>query len=265
MSNSKDALFSLYGDGHLNAIRTRECVAMPGERDQRICSPPSIATRLRRLWEDGPAYDPSHCAGSVVGARTYTETRGLLDVWVDQTYYNPPYGMSLYDPENEMEAYCRELLIKKARTFAKEWNTLDTDGRWERFPAGVPDEFQEFLGNPTLDATLTPPKLRPEDVVYKAGLEDWLLMHIHSADQAIPRNEIIGLVPNRTHRPWLRRWRAQCDALVELDPLAFLVENRETGQWEEAPSAYPAPLVLGYTGPRGSIFCEAFSDMGDPV
>jgi hypothetical protein len=238
--SSPNALHSLYGEGHLNATRTRECVAMPGTRDQRICSPPLIIERVLRLWTSGIKYDPCGCEGSIVGAERSTSTRGLIDPWPEFTYFNPPYGASLYDPEKEMELLMLEEAIRAERKAVQKMNKgrpKDKRVPLPKFPAGLP--------------------------LQKAGLDDWLTMHLYSANLQIPRAEIIGLVPNRTNRRWLRHWRSACDALVELDPLTFLVHNGET--WEMAPSAFPAPLVLGYTGPRGALFCAAFADIGDPV
>ena len=46
----KDAEQSLYGQGHVDATRTRECVAMPGVREQTILTPGLVMDALRAAW-----------------------------------------------------------------------------------------------------------------------------------------------------------------------------------------------------------------------
>lgn len=229
---------SLYGEGHLNATRTRECVAMPGVRDQRVQTPDCIIQALWDLWENGIAYDPAHCEGSLVNADACTSTRGLIDPWPDFTYCNPPYGQSLFDPENEMETHLAELEIRNKRKAVRDHNKAH------------PNDKRPM------------PKFAPGMPIKKAGLKDWLQMQ---TDLSLPRREIVMLVPNRTNRPWFRKWRRYCDGLVELNPLAFRKFNGKTGKWEQQKSAFPAPLVLGYTGVAVGRFHRAFSHLGDPV
>lgn len=213
---------------------------MPGARDQRVQTPKRAVDCLYRLWKR-VAYDPAHCEGSIVGAEEYTDTRGLLDPWPDFTYCNPPYGESLFDPENEMDTYVTELDIRAERKRVREYNKANPDDK------------------------LDMPMWLPGMPIKKASLKDWLEMHIYSADFEFPRREIVMLVPNRTNRSWFRAWRKACDGLVELNPLAFRKFNTKTGEWEEQKSAYPAPLVVGYTGLNVDRFHFAFSTLGDPV
>lgn len=120
-----NALNSLYGQGHVDATRTRECVAMPGKREQTIFTPQVIIDVLLELWGT-IEYDACHGepgvvltalgraakkAGtvppdrelqvmcglavpveSIVPAKRRTSTRGLLDPWCHATYCNPPFG-----------------------------------------------------------------------------------------------------------------------------------------------------------------------------
>ncbi len=211
----RDATHSLYGAGHVNATRVRECVAMPGVRNQVICSPQCVVDGLRRLWPQGVAYDPCSAAASVVGAARATETRGLIDPWPDRTYCNPPYGKSLFYPEQQADLWALEHTIRdRARELGEKPN----------FPEGLP--------------------------LKTANLSDWLEMQLVES-----LGESVMLVPNRTNRKWLRRWRQSVAALVELDPIAFLDQKH----------AFPSPLVLGFVGPRDrrNDFYEAFGHIGD--
>ncbi len=210
-----NALVSLYGDGHIRAKQVRECVAMPGVRNQVIRTPAHAVACLHRFWPGGPAYDPCHAEGSLVGAAESTSTRGLLDVWPEKTYCNPPFGTSLRDPANELEAYLEELRIREEHKASGSKAPI-------KWPAGLP--------------------------VPKAGLKDWLEMHLDSW-------ESILLCPNRSHRKWLRKWLRSCSCVIGLDPLAFEGEK----------SAAPFPLVLGYMGDRVVDFVACFAPLGDPI
>jgi hypothetical protein len=178
------ALQSLYGDGHVNATRTRECVAMPGVRDQRVYTPDYICERLIKVWDI--EYDAAAGPDSLVPARRSTETRGLIDPWPLQTYCNPPYGESLFDPETQMEHYLRELAIREEHKANCKRTGKKTAIKW---PAGF----------------------RP---LKKAGLKNWFAMHMKAT-------EAIVLVPVRTHRKWFREWWLSCNAVVALDPVTF--------------------------------------------
>lgn len=176
-----NALLSLYGDGHIRAKQVRECVAMPGVRNQVVLTPHKLIACLHAFWPGGPAYDPCAADGSLVGAAESTATRGLIDPWPEDTYANPPYGVSLRDPKNELEAYLEELRIREEHKASGSKKAI-------KWPPGLP--------------------------VPKAGLKDWLEMHADSW-------ESILLCPNRSHRKWLRKWLRECSAVIGLDPLAF--------------------------------------------
>lgn len=97
MKREQKALASLWGSGHADATRTRECVAMPGVREQEILTPAPIVAAIGQLWPEGIALDP--CApvgGSLLEpARSYTGgdgLDGLREPWTDRTYCNPPYA-----------------------------------------------------------------------------------------------------------------------------------------------------------------------------
>lgn len=118
MSKRFDAAKSLYGKGHLDATRTRECVAMPGKREQSVYTPLYILDRVRIVWPEGIQLDPCssnepaaegywYKEGSkkkwqpgvpepnslVRAAQVYTvEDDGLAQPWVDRTFWNPPYA-----------------------------------------------------------------------------------------------------------------------------------------------------------------------------
>jgi len=177
-----NALDSLYGPGHVNATRTRECVAMPGTRNQVILTPQCIVDALRHLWSEGIEFDPAHAEGSLLGARRWTDAYGLCTYWPDRTYCNPPYGASLFDASPKY----RELL-KAEQEIRADAKRLEVPIVW---PEGLP--------------------------LKKAGLQHWLKQQIeHSGESVL-------LAPNRTHRKWFRAWRAKCDALVELNPITFV-------------------------------------------
>lgn len=164
------ALKSLYGEGHVNATRTRECVAMPGLREQSVCTPAVIVDRLVKFWGDYPEMDPAWCPGQLVRARCYPAD-GLVAHWPRRTYCNPPYG----------------------------------------------------------------------------PLEQWLE---HGGDF----EDVIWLVPVRTHRTWFREFWHKLDARIALDPVVFVGHKH----------GFPAPLLLGYRGPEvlARRFEMEFKDLG---
>lgn len=95
MADGDNALSSLWGRGAADAVRTRECVAMPGKREQDILSPPEILDPLAKLWgAPYPTFDPF---GSYQHTIAYHTARlpddGQRYVWPDLTYGNPPYAM----------------------------------------------------------------------------------------------------------------------------------------------------------------------------
>ena len=92
MSN---ALSSLYGEGNAAAIRTRECVAFPGKREQEILTPPEILDPLRELWGGRPVFDPFGSERHAIADHTALledGTDGQQWTWPDRTFGNPPYG-----------------------------------------------------------------------------------------------------------------------------------------------------------------------------
>ena len=121
-----DALKSLYGAGHAAAsraelakTRTRECVAMPGARNQTVLTPQIVIDGLLELfWPDGIAFDAAHGPGSIVPAAEKTSTRGLLDPWPHRTYVNPPYGACLRDPVRDGAAAHEHEVAKAAEKAA---------------------------------------------------------------------------------------------------------------------------------------------------
>ena len=87
----RDGLASLWGEGAADAIRARECVAMPGNRKQEILTPPDILDPLRALW-GLIAFDPCGTPLHTIAERTaYLEDDGLSFKWPDRTFVNPPY------------------------------------------------------------------------------------------------------------------------------------------------------------------------------
>jgi hypothetical protein len=119
-----DALTSLYGAGHSDATRTRECVAMPGKREQTILTPDCVLNAVQAQWPEGIALDPCaenpkdlcgaekrNAVGKLIwpadpeyvwtleqntpAAQHYRLDRGedgLELPWRDRTFVNPPYG-----------------------------------------------------------------------------------------------------------------------------------------------------------------------------
>lgn len=230
-----NALNSLYGDGHANATRTRECVAMPGVREQVVLTPRPIVIGLESFWNGGVEYDPCHAPGSLICARRYTRTRGLIDPWPDKTYGNPPYGKSLPDPKKQAWPWIAEQVVRERQKQAKERNKLrksgDLPGKAERIPR-FPD------GLPTKTVLL----------------DAWMNHQLEYSE-----GESLLLVPVRTHRKWMRSWLHRVDDALFLDPLAFHGEKQSA----------PFPLVLGYvsryTNPRIDKFREAFAHVGEPI
>lgn len=114
----KDALDSLYGKGHQDAIkaankaRARDCVAGPGQREQTILTPDYILERVIALWGCialDPCSDPglsvpavAHIVhdpdgpGRVVAPQNMLAwlpvADGLAVEWPKYTFVNPPYG-----------------------------------------------------------------------------------------------------------------------------------------------------------------------------
>lgn len=64
--------------------------------------------------------------------------------------------------------------------------------------------------------------------------------------------ETVWLVPVRPHRKWFRAWARTLHVIVWLDPLKFVGHK----------CAFPAPLMLGYTGRRQDHFTCAAKPLG---
>jgi len=242
----KDGLYSLWGEGHLNATRTRECVAMPGARNQVVCTGREISARVENFFDlprpvdqkrrEGTraiAYDPCGCEPEHDHLMTYTasestRTRGLIDPWPDRTLANPPYGRSLFDPESEMERH-------KAENHIREQSKRK--GITPVYPWGKPLKM--------------------------AGLKDWLDHQIKASE-----GRSIMVSPVRSNRRWWREWARCMTGIVFLDPHKFAGYKQ----------AFPAPLCLGYfvPGPIPGLekssdptmredFFGCFEDIGDPI
>ena len=87
----RGGIASLWGKAAVDAIRTRECVAMPGKRKQEILTPPDILDPLRAFW-GRIAFDP--CGSrqqSIADLTAFIEDDGLSVRWPDFTFVNPPY------------------------------------------------------------------------------------------------------------------------------------------------------------------------------
>lgn len=234
--NKPDALKSLYGAGHAaasdtdpdnetNAKRARECVAMPGVRNQIVYTPERILAPLRLFWPDGIAYDPCHGPDSIVGAAQHTTTRGLLDPWPHRTYCNPPFGRSLLDPAQHGDAFAEEQRIRKQ--IRKAHKRAPRKSEW---PTGLPLASK-----------------------HKVNLSAWCHHHILEGS-----GERVMLVPNRTNRKWLREWRHACDMLVDLAPFKF------GGQTDPVPFAMVIGLV-GARSHRAMEFAKCFEHLGTPT
>ena len=74
-----------------------------------------------------------------------------------------------------------------------------------------------------------------------------------------PRYRMIWYVPSRPHRTWFRVWRATLTDVIALNPQRFRGHA----------NTFPAPLVLGYRGPREHVpilraLCVAM-DLGESL
>ena len=91
MTDAPKPLASLYGKGHVDATRTRECVAMPGLRKQEILTPATILDPVVALWGE-IELDPCADLAKHVQAKRHLHSEGLATPWADGTFVNPPYG-----------------------------------------------------------------------------------------------------------------------------------------------------------------------------
>lgn len=130
------AVKSLYGEGHANATRTRECVAMPGLREQEILTPPSILSAVREVWPEGIALDPccpTWC-NPTGAAKVYTGGEaddGLREPWVERTFANVPFGELgtwLGKAAREAETFVEIMVLGPVRPH-RDWAGL---GLWDR-------------------------------------------------------------------------------------------------------------------------------------
>lgn len=78
------------------------------------------------------------------------------------------------------------------------------------------------------------------------NLKKWL------AHGLVHLGEQVWLIPNRTNRAWLRGFVGDCDAVIELDPIAFVGYAAK----------FPAPLLLAYRGRWHTEFERAFGHLG---
>lgn len=125
-----NALDSLYGKGHVNATRTRECVAMPGFREQEILTPCYLINAINEVWPEGIALDPCSEGSEWVPADEYYTLSeghdGLAMPWWDRTYVNPPYGelKKWLAKASEYPKTLEVMLLCPVRTHRK-WFRLD--------------------------------------------------------------------------------------------------------------------------------------------
>lgn len=116
-----DALKSLYGKGHVNATRTRECVTMPGKREQTIFTPQCIIDVVLELYGT-IAFDPAYGGPEgIVPAEAYTDTMGLVIQWPDRTYCNPPYGELKLWLAHSLKQTSRHVMLVPVRPHRKWW------------------------------------------------------------------------------------------------------------------------------------------------
>ena len=134
-----DALHSLFGQGHVDATRTRECVAMPGKREQSIFTPQDIADRLVLFWGDYPAMDPAWCPGQLVRAYEYPAD-GLVAHWPRRTFCNPPYGeLQLWlEHGGDFEDVIWLVPIRCHRVWWREW--------WHKLDVKIALDPVKFVG-----------------------------------------------------------------------------------------------------------------------
>lgn len=232
-----DALKSLYGAGHAAAsraelakTRTRECVAMPGARNQTVLTPQTVIDGLLALWPEGIAFDAAHGPESIVPAAEKTSTRGLLDSWPHRTYANPPYGACLRNPARDGAAAHEHEVSKAAEKAAAKAE--------KRKPRSI----------------------RRPDSIEVAGLGDWLEHQLERSE-----GESVVLAPVRTHRKWFRAWLRRLGAAVFLDPLKF----EGYAQAFPAPLVlgfYIGPQArIALVEERVVAFVRAFAHLGDPL
>lgn len=77
----------------LNKIRARECMAMPGERNQVVLTPELILEKVRHVFGGQIKLDPCTTLENPTNAdKFYTESDdGLSKKWKHKTYVNPPF------------------------------------------------------------------------------------------------------------------------------------------------------------------------------
>ena len=140
---------SLHGEGHANATRVRECVAMPGFRKQEILTPPSILSAVAQVWPEGIELDPcSPVGGSLVEARLrYTgatlDDDGLRQPWADRTFANVPFGeLEAWLAKAATEAHHHtEIMVLGPVRSHRTWSGL---GVWDRLCLLRPVVFVGF-------------------------------------------------------------------------------------------------------------------------
>jgi len=194
-----NAIKSMYGRGHADATRTRECVAMPGVREQSIYTPQCIIDVVLALWPGQPIFDPCWHPDSIVPA---------------------PHGYVAVGP-GQFAVF-----------------TTNTAGERVHGPAGDIGGLRPGAGWVPF-TYCNPPYGR---------LRDWL-----ECEGQRECNELVMLVPHRTHRKWYRHWKRTMDVIVELDPVKF----------HGYAQAFPAPLALGYRGVSAVRFATLASHLGD--
>lgn len=135
MAEKPNALTSMWGEDNANAIakkrelvrtiRARECVAMPGIREQTICTPDEILDPLRAIWR-GIDMDPCAAPGRSIGAAQEIRLPqdGLRVRWPDRTFVNPPYGeLSRWlEPRADwQDRWCWLVPVRSQRKWWREW------------------------------------------------------------------------------------------------------------------------------------------------
>ncbi len=143
-----NATKSLHGEGHANATRTRECVAMPGLREQEILTPPSILSAVRAVWPEGIALDPccpTWCnpTGAACVLTGGEKHDGLRESWEERTFANVPFGELeawLGKATREAERIVEIMVLGPVRSH-RTWSGL---GAWDRVCLLRPVTFVGF-------------------------------------------------------------------------------------------------------------------------
>lgn len=223
----------------MNALDSISNGSLSGKRQQTIRTGTEILDPLKKVW-GRIAFDPVH----VEGAITDPEEKLELDWRKIWKTVETIAALESGDPKTVLALLRCEI------------RASDVDSKTRAAAAEIRrqirEEYQgrEALSVPWPDRTFVNPPFGDRGAETLFGtFRDFLEKFRES------KNEIALLCPVRSHRAWWRAAMKSADLVLFLDPVTFLGYSQ----------TFPAPLCLGYKGPRAGKIALAYASIGGVI